>query len=160
MKDELSDQGRWDWRDILTLLPLFLGVSLFHIRGLLPGQTFLPVDLAGNSLPWRSGPPRALQNWLISDPLYEFYPFLTYNVNALRSGRWPLWNPYILLGHPTVADPLAQPFYPIFSGLGLLLGVARGLAIGLWLHALLAAVLTYGLLRVLRCRRPAATKHP
>lgn len=154
---EIEDgQRRWGWQDLLALLILLLGVSLFHLRGLWPGQTFLPVDLAGNSLPWRSGPPRPLQNWLISDPLYEFYPFLTYNVNAFRTGHWPLWNPYIFLGHPVAADPLAQPFYPIFSGLGLVLGVARGMAVGLWLHALLAAGLTYGLLRTLRCRRPAA----
>lgn len=51
MKDSLEDgQGRWDRRDVFILLILFLGVSLFHIRGLWPGQTFLPVDLAGFTL--------------------------------------------------------------------------------------------------------------
>lgn len=140
-----------------ALLILVLGVSLFHARGLWPGQAFLPVDLANNNLPWRAGPPQPLQNWLISDPLYEFYPFLTNAVNSIRhAGHWPLWNPRIFLGHPVVADPLNQPFYPFFVALGVLLGTARGLAIGLWLHAVLATVLTYGLLRTIGGRRPAA----
>ena len=41
-----------------------------------------------------------------------------------------MWNPYLFLGHPTIADPLAQPFYPVSIGLGLVFGIARGLAIG------------------------------
>jgi hypothetical protein len=151
-----GDCARWGRRDLLILLVLVAGVSVFCWRGLCPGQTFLPVDLANNSLPWRTGGLRPLQNWLVSDPLYEFYPFLVHNVETLRGGHWPLWNPYILLGHPSVADPLAQIFYPVFSGLGLVFGPARGLAIGLWLHVALAAVLMYGFLRTIRCSRPGA----
>jgi len=154
-KDAHKDAA-WRRDDVLALIILCLGVTLFHARGLRPGQTFVPVDMANNLLPWRSGLPRPLQNPLIGDPLYEFYPFLVHAINAVRRGGWPLWNPYLFLGHPTVADPLAQPFYPAFIGLGLLFGVARGLAIGLWLHALLAAVLTYGFLRSIRCQPRAA----
>lgn len=154
----MHDNTTWSERDVLVLVILVLGVSLFHTRGLLPGQTFLPVDLANNNLPWRSGPPQPLQNWLISDPLYEFYPFLVNAVNTIqRSGSWPLWNPRIFLGHPVIADPLNQPFYPFSAvGLGLVFGPARGFAIGLWLHGILAAVLTYGFLRTIRCRRYAS----
>ncbi len=146
----------WSRHDVLALVIVILGVSVFHARGLLPGQTFLPVDLANNNLPWRSGPPAPLQNWLISDPLYQFYPFLVNGVNSARSGSLPLWNPRVFLGHPVAADPPSMTFYPVFIGLGLILGVARGFAVGLWLHAILAAVLTYGLLRTLQCRRYAA----
>src|SRR5512136_558648 len=92
--------------DLLAIAILILGVSLFHGRGLMPGQTFLPVDLSRNYLPWRTEwvP---LQNWLISDPLLEFYPFLATSVNSIReTGAWPLWNPYIFQGHPVIADPL------------------------------------------------------
>ncbi len=153
----MYDEVAWRRRDLLALATLILGISLFHARGLWPGQTFLPVDLANNNLPWRSGPPQPLQNWLISDPLYEFYPFLVHAVNTVRhSGSWPLWNPHIFLGHPVVGDPLAQPFYPVFMGLGLGFGAARGLAIGLWLHAVLAGALTYGFLRTVQCPRHAA----
>jgi hypothetical protein len=77
-------------------------------------------------------------------------------VKTIRGLGWPLWNPYIFAGHPSFADPLFQPFYPVFAGLGLLLGAARGLAVGLWLHVVLAAVLTYGFLRTIGCLRYAA----
>ncbi len=97
-----------------------------------------------------------MQNWLISDPLYQFYPFLTQSVQTLQAGSLLLWNPGIFLGHPAGADPLFQTFYPTMAGIALLLGVARGLAIGLYLHVLLAALLTYGLLRSLQLSRPAA----
>ncbi len=149
--------ARTRWRDVAVLILLYIAISLFHLRGIAPGQTFLPVDLANNNFPWRAGPAQPLQNWLISDPLYQYYPFLSFNLNVLREFHsWPLWNPYILLGHPVIADPLAQPFYPPFMLLGLLFGPARGLALGLWLHACLAATLSYGFLRTIHCTRRAA----
>ena len=136
---------------------LILAVSSYHVRGIRPGQTFVQVDLANFILPWRNGSVVQLQNWLISDPLYQYYPFLVNAVETVRSThQWPLWNPRILLGHPTAADPLFQTFYPVSLVLGLAFGAARGLAIGLWLHAILAAVLTYGFLRATQCAWRAA----
>ena len=153
----MRQRTAWDRRDGLVVLLLVLSVSVFHGQGLRPGRTFLPVDLANAHLPWRAGPTPALQNWLISDPLYQFYPFLVHKISAIQQNHtWPLWDADVFTGHPALADPLYQTFYPFYTGLGLLLGAARGLAIGLWLHAVLAAVLTYGLLRALDCSRPAA----
>ncbi|HEX2987457.1 MAG TPA: hypothetical protein VHS06_04725, partial [Chloroflexota bacterium] len=146
----------WNRGDGLSLLILFLGISAFHIRGISPGRTFLAVDLSNNNLPWLRGSPQPLQNWLISDPVYQTYPFLVQAVESFQHGSWPLWNPHILIGHPSFADPLAQSFYPLFILLGCLLGPARGLAIGLWLHALMASFLTYGLLRTVGCGRIGA----
>ena len=145
-------------QDILAFIILVLAVSLFHASGIRPGSTFLPVDLANLNLPWRDdGTSWKLQNWLISDPLYEYYPLLVNSVETIRhTGHWPLWTPRIMLGHPVLADPLAQVFYPVFIVLGLVLGAARGLAIGQWLHAILAALLTYGFLRAIGCHWRAA----
>ena len=87
------------------------------------------------NLPWRDGSIRTLQNWLISDPLYQFFPFLVNATETIRHmGHWPIWNPRILLGHPILADGAAQVFYPVFIALGLAFGAARREAIGLWLH--------------------------
>jgi hypothetical protein len=141
------------------LLPVFVlvaGVTLFHARGLQPGYTFLPVDLARTLLPWGDGAPRVVQNWLISDPLYQFYPFLTQAVDSIKRGDWLLWNPDILLGHPAAADPLFQTFYPGVLPFALWLGPSRGYAIALYAHAVLAALLMYGFLRSLRASPPAA----
>ncbi|HEX6383414.1 MAG TPA: YfhO family protein [Anaerolineae bacterium] len=141
----------------MWFLILALCVSLFHWRGLQPGYTFLPVDLANNNLPRRSEERRPLQNSLISDPLYQFYPFLNEAILTIRHEHaWPLWNPNIMLGHPSLGDPLAQPFYPVLLGLGLIVGPGRGFTLGLWLQAILAASLVYGWLRAVRCSRIAA----
>ena len=151
-EDTTQSANTWRKQDFLALIILFLAVSVFHAAGIRSGQTFLPVDLANLNQPWRESS-GALQNWLISDPLYQFYPFLVNTVDTIRhTGRWPLWNPHILLGHSVVGDPLTQPFYPVFVALGLIFGAARGLAIGLWFHVVLAAVLTYGFLRTIGCR--------
>jgi hypothetical protein len=146
-------------RFLVRLAPVFLlaaGVTLFHWRGLQPGYTFLPVDLARTVLPWGDGSPRILQNWLISDPLYQFYPFLVQAVDSIRQGQWLFWNPAILLGHPAAADPLFQTFYPGVLPFALLFGPARGYAIALYAHALLAAMLMYGFMRSLRISPPGA----
>ena len=145
------------WLDRLgPPLLLVAGVTYFHWRGIRPDYTFLPVDLARNILPWRSGQIGALQNWLISDPLYQFYPFLSEAVAALRQGSLLLWNPAIFLGHPAGADPLFQVFYPVGAFFALALGVERGFALSLYAHVILAALLTYGLLRAWGTTRPAA----
>lgn len=144
--------------DLLALVVAVIAISLFHARGIRPGYTFLPVDLANNLYPWRTGEAgEALQNPLITDPLFEFYPYLSFAVDTVRETHsWPLWNPGILLGHPAFADPVTQTFYPAYLLLGLVLGTARALAIGPWLHAVLAACFTYGFLRTLGCGpRPA-----
>ncbi len=128
---------------------LWAAVTGFHARGLWPGYAFLPIDNVNNNLPWRIGPfvLGGLKNPLIGDPIYQFYPFLLNQVQAVRAGHWPLWSSHILLGHPLLGDPLAQTFYPVFLGLGLVFGPARGLTIGFWLHALLAATFTFLWLR-------------
>ncbi len=134
-----------------------LGVLLFHWRGIQPGQVFLPVDLANRLLPWRDGDTAArLQNWLISDPLYQFYPFLVQTVASLRQGQFLLWNPALFSGHPALADPLFQTFYPFVTAFGLLLGPPRGFSLSLVAHVLLAALLMFGFLRSQRLGLPAA----
>ncbi|MCB0199385.1 MAG: YfhO family protein [Anaerolineae bacterium] len=149
MRRLLSRHGR----DLLALTTIALAVSLFHARGLKPGYTFLPVDLVQTLIPWQQQPEVQLQNPLIGDPLSQFYPFLSFAIASLKAGQWPLWNPFIFLGHPALADPLAQTFYPIFSLIGVITGAARAIVVGLWLHAVLAGGLMYGFLRSLRCGR-------
>ena len=82
-------------------------------------------------------------------------------VDALRSGRFPLWEPYTYAGYPFHADLQAQLFYPP-AWLAFALGVIRDDAIFYWLewlvalHLVLAGVGAYLLLRRLACGRGAA----
>ncbi len=139
-----------------SLVLLLAGISFFHWRGIRPGYAFLPVDLAQRLLPWRDAPSVSLQNWLISDPLYQFYPFLIQSVAGLQSGQPLLWNPAILSGHPALADPLFQTFYPVLALLSLAVGPARGFTLGLVAHSLAAGLMMFGFLRSQHLRPTAA----
>ncbi len=47
------------------------------------------------------------------DILHYFYPYRDYAAEALRTGRIPLWNPYMFLGAPFLANPQAAVLYPL-----------------------------------------------
>jgi hypothetical protein len=47
------------------------------------------------------------------DILLYFYPYREYAAAAVREGRLPLWNPYIFLGVPFLANPQAAVLYPL-----------------------------------------------
>ncbi|GIV80021.1 MAG: hypothetical protein KatS3mg050_4415 [Litorilinea sp.] len=47
------------------------------------------------------------------DILLYFYPYRDYAAASLRQGQIPLWNPYIFLGVPFLANPQAAVLYPL-----------------------------------------------
>jgi len=57
----------------------------------------------------------ALTNLLLSgvDAFTYFYPYRAYAAEVVRSGRLPLWNPYLVLGVPFLANPQAAVLYPL-----------------------------------------------
>jgi Bacterial membrane protein YfhO len=52
---------------------------------------------------------RAMFPW---DAVSFFYPYLSFAHEELRHFRLPLWDPYVLSGHPIIGDPEGQIFYP------------------------------------------------
>jgi hypothetical protein len=58
---------------------------------------------------------------LYGDFKHQFLPFHHFISSELWQGRLPLWNPYLLVGHPFQADVQSGVFYPVtllFSLLG------------------------------------------
>jgi hypothetical protein len=47
------------------------------------------------------------------DILLYFYPYRDFAAAALRNGEIPLWNPYIFMGVPFLANPQAAVLYPL-----------------------------------------------
>src|SRR6266545_1622742 len=87
--------------------------------------------------------------WILGDldVWTYFYPLRAYAANAIRSGRFPLWNPDTFVGAPFFANPQTSILYPgtlLFYVLPL--GYAYSLSVVL--HVLLAALFTYAFLRV------------
>jgi hypothetical protein len=85
--------------------------------------------------------------------MHELYK--SYAIDALRSGRLPLWNPHVGLGRPFLADIETALLYPpglLFVVLGAGIGFAALTAI----HVFLAVAGTAGLARHLGAGRPQA----
>lgn len=80
------------------------------------------------------------------DILLYFYPYRDYAASILRSGNLPLWNPYIFLGAPFLANPQAAVLYPLHWPL-LWLDVTQQVAWSAALHAWLLACGGYLLMR-------------
>ena len=78
-------------------------------------------------------PPTLLES---SDYLVLWKPSFQFLKDAIREGRVPLWNPYLHLGRPYVADMANMAFYlPTHL---ICLGEATGFFLQVWLHCLLA----------------------
>src|SRR5919197_5474946 len=80
------------------------------------------------------------------DAFVYFYPQRTFLARSLLEGRLPLWNPYLFLGAPFLANPQTAVLYPP-SWLFLIGPVYLGYTVQLVLHALLASIATYFLAR-------------
>src|ERR1022692_1945978 len=64
-------------------------------------------------------------------------PVFRFLTDAVRTGGIPLWNPYIGLGRPFLADTTNAVLYPPMYLI--LLGEQTGVFLLVWLHCLLAA---------------------
>ncbi len=89
------------------------------------------------------------------DILHYFYPYRDYAAAALRAGRAPLWNPYIFMGAPFLANPQAAVLYPLHWPLSWL-PVTRQLYWSGAIHAWILALGGYGLMRRWGTGWPAA----
>lgn len=110
--------ARKEWLFIIvtvtSLLILFFHQTIF--RGLVP----FPGDiLVSDFQPWRStsylgygagGIPNKAQ---YPDTIRQMYPWKTVAVEALKSGKLPLWNPYNFSGSPLLANFQSAALYPL-----------------------------------------------
>jgi len=120
-------------------------------RGLL---AWLGLALAALVILW----PLGLTNRVLAgvDALTYFTPYWAYRMAELRAGHLPLWNPYLFLGVPFLANPQAAVLYPLHWPLSWL-RPEQALVWSALLHAWLAAGFTYTFgRRSLRLSRPAA----
>jgi hypothetical protein len=90
---------------------------------------------------WRIGPAgRVLAG---GDVFTYFYPYWAEATRAAQSGRLPLWNPYLFMGAPFLANSQVGVFYPLNWPLWLWLPAHRSIHLTLVLHLCLAAFNAY-----------------
>ncbi len=76
------------------------------------------------------------------DVFAYFYPYRDFASEALRSGRLPLWNPYLFMGAPLLANSQVAVLYPLHWPL-LWLSAPKQIAWSIILHIWLAGAGTY-----------------
>lgn len=135
-------------RATLAAIVLFalLAAALLH-KSLLPGYTLLPLDVIQHIAPWDHLELGPTANRLLTDPFLSFYPRRHWLTQSLRAGQLPLWNPHVLTGTPTIANPNFQTFYPPNLLAALFLLPRDALPWLAWFHLTLTATLTYLFLR-------------
>jgi hypothetical protein len=84
-----------------------------------------------------------------------FIPFAEILRRMAREGTWPLWDPYLAFGHPLLANPQFEVFYPFTWLLPLLAPWTYYNAFVLF-HSLFTAVGVYLLCRTLGLGRAAS----
>jgi hypothetical protein len=90
----------------------------------------------------------ALTNRILAglDVFTYFYPYKAYAAQAIRHGSLPLWNPYLFMGVPFLANIQAATFYPLNLPL-YWLPVPKMVSYSIVLHVFLGGVFTYLLAR-------------
>ena len=76
------------------------------------------------------------------DAFTYFYPYRAYAAASIREGHIPLWNPYLFMGVPFLANPQAAVFYPLNLAL-CFLPAPRLLIWSVVIHIAMAATFAY-----------------
>ncbi len=95
------------------------------------------------------------KTFFVRDVSFFHYPLKRLVTEAYSQGHWPLWNPYIQLGQPLLANPNAMALYPT-QLLFQLLPFDLAFDLHFVLHCMLAGVATFYLARSLGISRHAA----
>lgn len=148
-----NSRTRW----VLQLLgppALFMLLSaLFLWRPIVTGQVYLPTDLSYKyDYMWIGHEPPAGtkidQNHTVSDVSDYFYPAVTYAIERLRTGNFPLWNPYSLTGTPFFAAGQPAVLDPV-NLVAFMAGPYDYWTWAAWLRLALLGYTTYGFMRAL-----------
>jgi hypothetical protein len=81
------------------------------------------------------------------DSLLYFYPYKAYAAEMLRVGHIPLWNPYLFMGVPFLANIQSAVLYPLNWPL-IWLPPPQQVSISIVLHVFLSAAFTYACCRI------------
>ena len=136
---------------VLASLVVFLLWTPLTSRGY-----FAPVDVMQGYEVTRVAPDGyQIKNPLMGDPVFQMYPFTSWNKAELRHGRLPVWNPYNGAGAPHLANYISEVFSP-FSLPFYALPFRVALVVAAFLKLFLLGLFTYLFLREVRLVHLAA----
>ena len=140
-------------------LLLILALLVFFWAAVFGGRVLLPADLMFDVDPlWRPLAPEGYSrpaNPILSDQVYQFYPWKVFTLRSLAQGQLPLWNPYTDAGLPFVGNGQSAVFSP-FSLLGYLLPLNSSYVVTAILRLFVAGIFTFLFAREIGLDRPGA----
>ncbi len=93
---------------------LAVGVAVLG-ASIRPGRTLVSADLLTLVAPYSELPGQgSMHNQILSDVPFQFFPWLSFLGDALRSGHFPTWNPTLLGGVPLTPNGFVSAYYPVF----------------------------------------------
>src|SRR5262245_11216468 len=125
---------------LAVALAILLHAALFEGRGLVPADGVL------TSPPWNTSFHVQPANYLLADQYAAFIPVRQFLTDEIRQGRFPLWNPHLSSGMPSLAGMQVAALYPIHLLLSPL-GPFVSSGIAAYLKLFLAGVFTLLYLR-------------
>jgi hypothetical protein len=131
----------WSILLLAAVVAVLLHQALFTARGLVPADGVL------SALPWARVVNTPPSNRLLADQYATFLPVRQFLHDEFRRGHFPLWNPHLAAGMPSVASMQIAAFYPINL---LLLPVGPFIAAG---YAAFAKLLLAGFFTMLYMRQ-------
>ncbi len=141
------------WLPYLLFAALVLG---FLWKPIFTGKALLPGDYLAQMHPWSSdveSPDPAPQwNPLHWDAISQFYPWRVLYSQSIRSGRFPLSNPYQFSGTPFQANGQSACLYPL-NFIFIIFNTITAFTIFAALHLFLAQVFMYWLMRELKAEQ-------
>jgi hypothetical protein len=131
---------------VSAALLLVLLLAIFFWPAVFAGQALLPTDLIFQLDPlWQPLAPESFTfpgNRLLSDQVYQFYPWKLHVMESFANGQFPLWNPYINGGQPLLANAQTAIFSP-FTLLSLLFPLHASFAVTVLLCLFVAGLSTF-----------------
>jgi hypothetical protein len=104
------------YKKLITAIILISLLIIYFWKVVFLGRVLSSADNLFSYPPYNSVAPTGwthAPNPLLGDPTSQFYPFLYYARENIRHGHLPLWNPYIMMGAPFLADAQSAELYPI-----------------------------------------------
>src|SRR3989338_3047519 len=129
----------------MIALTYLAAVCAFFYKSIFFGQMLVPADFLGYLYPWRlSGIYLPLSyNPDLCDTILSFYPLMQFSMELVKKCIFPLWNPYIYLGAPLLAENEAFSLSPISILSHLLLPMPKAFTFSAILGIFLAGVFMY-----------------
>jgi hypothetical protein len=139
----------------VVVLAIFFSKPLKDNLALVPAETIYHVDTLYQ--PFADQVKNLPSNGLLSDLVYQMYPWRHFLGQSLKAGFLPLWNPYSLAGLPFLANDQSSVF-ELTKLLSYLLdvGVKDFMLFSSFITLFLAGFFSYLFLRNLKLRQLAA----